>query len=680
MKLSLPYLITIKVLSYLIPLSLSNDIYYNSNLNNRNISYSKEFDLISHLNLKDGSKLFNKGQEINVKINLTNQNVDVKQNITTKLNSFNSLYTIDTALIKGIQMDNNYLIDGRDFYVNYTKSRDVISSLSFESKYNQLFKDNNNYYAECLIQESSLSYINNRINDFSINEVIKIRTGSFGIKKETESIVFFYYYNNQIINVKDFKDFYIENTNPKAIRIDLTNIKFKKLFLIDQPYISNIFLIAEGYNQTNKNLYVFEIIISSFGEISNTYLYTIIDIFQPSFTAYQSLNISSIGFTEDVFLIGSNLGLFLYNKKYSPILDNNYTVIEDRQYIFGPLRNYTTYKSIYGKDEIMNIGDILVLKYTIYLLVKGYGIVPLQINSLGFFPEKEMMNLLLYDKLEKFDYVVNPLLNTKYLIIIIKEDSNREDLLIELNIDDEFNPKINKLFMSNRNITTENYISYDLFLGVIYDYYTNSLILFRKGLLNNIPFQSYILDLKDLFYPSNKNSIKISTFYNSDKNKNELALIDLSSNRVLLIGNITLPETEVVCSFNKNGNFTVIIEKNGEICYDSIIENYAFSYCKYWIYLQFNSVGEDMSDLTALGIVLGSLLGFLLFVILIFLTFKTQCCTDFSMFSKGKSTPTRQELYKDEFIKRKNKGTTNGSIYDNSNYYQSNFKNTITEK
>lgn len=101
----------------------------------------------------------------------------------------------------------------------------------------------------------------------------------------------------------------------------------------------------------------------------------------------------------------------------------------------------------------------------------------------------------------------------------------------------------------------------------------------------------------------------------------------------------------------------------------SIEQNYAYTFCNIINFIEVEVIGPDMSSLAKLGIILGSSIGFLVFLIFIFLLFKTQCCTDFTLFNKGKTPiPTREELYLDNWeTTKKRRYIDNSSENDGNN-------------
>ena len=115
-----------------------------------------------------------------------------------------------------------------------------------------------------------------------------------------------------------------------------------------------------------------------------------------------------------------------------------------------------------------------------------------------------------------------------------------------------------------------------------------------------------------------------------------------------------------------------------DTCTDSIDSNYAYAYCLVQNNVEIEVVGPDLTDLTKLGIILGTVLGFLTLLFLLFFTVKTQCCTEFDFFSKKKKyIPTREELYLDNYVttkRQQKRKISKSSIVDNSSEKSNNLK------
>lgn len=594
------------------------------------------------LNSNDG-RVFNDGRAVYVKSYFNSQNVNNDSPFTLNLTNQNSQFGVDVFNIKNMYYHDKILTEGQDFYVNYTTSSSVDHSIFRESSFNPKFKEN--YFAECLYKTNPIKFTTSKLLEFNYNLVTRFRTGSFATKDDSPGIFYITYSKGSpvVVNIAT----YLSNSDYNP---NLTF--FSKLWVIDQPYESNTYLV--GLNNLEEKLYFFELIMSNYGELFKIYYRTTILIG----TDLKGILINKVGYVEDNFILGTSYGLIVYQKIPNPpsqtaetvasssSSSNNTVIAPDTQsYQYKQIRRIYLFNTPDASVEILNVGDFCVLKYTIYILAKGYGVKLIDKVSLGYVENIEFI----HTKMQSFDLVVNPILNTKYVGITISEDPEFDEFYLELVASDEMKPQINKILSSSANVTTSTYSSQDLFFGSIYNAYTNEIIMIRRGLVNSIPFQTYKLNVSDLISSDSPKDLFLTTFYSVEDSLSKLVLVDPVSNRAMIFDSIELPYDELSCLLSKPGNYNITMEKYGEACKSSIDEDYAYAYCDYVIYASYMSIGPDMTDLTSLGIILGSLCGFLVLVFLLFLTFKTQCCTDFSVFTRSKkNAPSREELYKDK--------------------------------
>lgn len=266
-------------------------------------------------------------------------------------------------------------------------------------------------------------------------------------------------------------------------------------------------------------------------------------------------------------------------------------------------------------------------------------------------------------------------------------------------------------------LTNDNYYSY------IYNSKNNDIIVIRRGMENNVPYRTSTIPLNKDFKDLN---LHLFSLYNKNTSLNEVAILlnledsnfernkDLNNvtknntdteynlkstqqlekeklqeqanvriealdNKVYVFKEITDYPDTLVCKFNNPGTFDISILKVGEACKTSISNNYAFSYCSLIQKITINVVGPDLSDITIMGIVLGSVLFTFLLVLLVFFTVKTQCCTDFKFFRPKKPIPSKDEIYFFRYKKQFNKGKK-GNLNDFSNENFLNIEKNIKEK
>lgn len=200
----------------------------------------------------------------------------------------------------------------------------------------------------------------------------------------------------------------------------------------------------------------------------------------------------------------------------------------------------------------------------------------------------------------------------------------------------------------------------------IYDYINYRYQLFAYS--NNNPHNN-----------NHNNHIHKRSQINHNKNKRSL---QTTNNYLFLLDDFKYGQDSIRCRFDEPGTFNVTVSRISEACPSSIQQNYAFAYCNIIHFVSIEAVGPDMTDLQLLGIILGSSLGFLALVFIVFFTVKTQCCTEFDFFTRPKrKIPSREELYRDNWTvnskKLKERKYVTSSISDSNSNNSGNKKSII---
>lgn len=618
-----------------------------------------------------GKDVFKKGQRIYVSNQFNSYNINNNETIKVNLRNLNSQYGTEIYKLKGVFKDNKMLSEGIDYYINYTISDDIIYSEKPVSTYSERFKDN--YIVYCNYTSYPLNFTSKSENGFfDFSMTIPFRMGSFVLKEKTNGIFYMIYNKNKFI-LEDILPYLTSEVS----KVKMANTAFKNLYVIDQPYEIRTFLV--GYT-ANDELIFYDIILNDFGHIKQINHHTTLFPTQVN----NCTLISKVGYLLNDIVVGTDKGLIVYNKKII-FNDNSNTNITSEngdssifsETIYEIKRNITLFDTSNGFRRILNITDFYCLQTTVYLLINEFGIKIIDAYSMGFLPfEFNKRNSI------GMDLYVNPLLVTKFVGLFIESSRDENEFLIEFNVDDERNPLINKVFVSSSKVYTKYRSHYDMYLDIMFQEQENSLIVIRRGMLNNIAHQSYKLNLNSTVEKPLKNP-QITTVYNPTSELNELVLIDNANRISYFLSNFENQPDIMNCGFKDVGFYNITMEKYAESCQESLNYNYAYAFCNFIIYLNFRSVGEDMRDLTILGIVLGSLCGVIIVMFVIFLFIKTQCCNDFSMFSGNKNdkkAPSREELYFDAFIGKNQNETsekqTNNYVNSNqSKVSSSNFNN-----
>lgn len=315
-------------------------------------------------------------------------------------------------------------------------------------------------------------------------------------------------------------------------------------------------------------------------------------------------------------------------------------------------------------------------------------------------------------KIVKLDLMINPITSLKYLGIF---SNDHENFFTELVIDQDNEPYISKLIRLEDPIYFTDVLNNDSYLSFIFNQLTLEVLIIRRAMTSKIPYKSVKIPFQRIdgnkFNLSNKNitdNVYFTSFYNNKTQENSPALVIFNNtfqnietsknidinpenadtiiinlyltkyNYVFIFNPFEFSDDAFLCKFNQPGKYQILFSKFSEACTDSIDSNYAYAYCLVQNNVEIEVVGPDLTDLTKLGIILGTVLGFLTLLFLLFFTVKTQCCTEFDFFSKKKKyIPTREELYLDNYVttkRQQKRKISKSSIVDNSSEKSNNLK------
>lgn len=677
-----------------------------------------------------GPKVFDKGQGVYVPNVFSSYNVNNNETVRVNLKDVNSQYGTDLFELKGMFKNQDVITSGKTYYMNYSLSDNIIYSKSYESTYDPDYIDD--YVVKCNYTSYPMTFNYRKLSGFNFFMTTQFRLGAFALK-ESKIGIFFIQMKNDTLDVSSIKPYLSATTST----VDVDTTEFKKIFIIDQPYEEKTFLVAET---KDGDLLYYQIVLNTYGQIYYMFYHTTINPYKIS----NCNEITSVAYVDLQIAIATDKGLLIYERDATTSTDTSSSstassdtgtsdtasadttitdsagtdststdivdsetsssssgsviggseddIIKAREGTYTNIRNMDTIITSSQTKQTFSITHMIVLEYMIYTLVENYGIKVIEISSMGFVDYEFQ-----HSYFKSLDLVVNPLLNTKYLGITMKTTDQINDFFLELNVDDELYPEINKIFLSSELNTAKHYMVLDLFLGLFYDPSKNSLLIIRRGMLNNIPFQTYKYDLSKYFSISENSDIVVTSLYNPSTELNEFFIVDNTNSITHIISDFDYGTDRMYCKFDDIGSYNVTLEKYSEACSDSLSYNYAYSYCDFIIYLNFQAIGEDLTSFALMGVVLGSLGGLIFLIFLFFFIVKTECCRDFSMFTgkkKPKARPTREELYVDNYLTKKkdlkkrmnvpndteenivsgNDLRNNFQLNNNSNFSNSNFR------
>ena len=399
------------------------------------------------------------------------------------------------------------------------------------------------------------------------------------------------YYNNKYLNESDIG----KNINKGKEYFNNSCIIFLDMFKIEQMFFDKKYFVFLAKNNINTNidnnnlLLLFYEINLLYYEQFNLNLDFFLNINKININnntlIKEESNIEKIGYFKNyIFLLISTK-----NNTELIILDNTNKIISLEEVIYNEV-------NIENKIDIKNdnIIDFLLYKKIFILLTEKKGLFLYNIKEI--YTSNDSNNIIIkfyfnnnfnFEFGQKLEIYRNPFYGGIFLGVLFNNINHNninnkkgneiylEILLDEINDDsnnkDKIEIKINKIITASkkRNFLLLN-INNDFFI-YFYDKETKELFIYRKGLLNVIPYVTYKLNLlqdkinKDILY--NENITNIIPLYNKKEGKFDLVLI---GNNYILVKNLTLASHNLNCTFHDIGSYNLTFILKGEVCANSL--------------------------------------------------------------------------------------------------------------
>lgn len=354
------------------------------------------------------------------------------------------------------------------------------------------------------------------------------------------------------------------------------------IFLINQAFDDNVFILFQ--NEKNEiSFYHIQLTNLQYSLIYNKTIYLPKNIFP------NTLFIKKIGYLNHIYYILTKTQKLIKMVKHDI---NNWTT----QYIEVPDNN--------------KVIDFIICQKTIYSLIEKIGLV---IYKIG---DKFVSNVTFeLNNTLQLDHYINPFNGNEFVGILFLPTKESYEIFIELLINQENFPQVNKILLSSPERDINNFYLIDNFFSYLYDNTFKEMIYIRRGMLNSIP---------DIIYKFKLSNIK-------DKIEKSLSIIDLNPNYYnypLLISknnffmvNITLGKHKLNCTFYSDGNFNLTFIQRGEVCAESLEEsiNNPFATCQKIVTYNFHIYDADFKLVTlSVAISIGALiLSFIILMIII---------------------------------------------------------------
>ena len=204
-----------------------------------------------------------------------------------------------------------------------------------------------------------------------------------------------------------------------------------------------------------------------------------------------------------------------------------------------------------------------IFSYTLYALEYNTSLIIFSLSDGSIINRISLSGMIAIDK---FKNVFN---NFVFLGIFLN-NSNSDEFFIELFINNETYPTINKVlcykFMDvHYNFTDNYYITIDNYFTYFLDINNNNIIAIRRGLINSIDFISFIFPIENINL-INKNSI-IVAYQNESSFLSNFGVYNKINKTFILFDRIKYYNTSFNYSLNLNkGYYTILLNHSSEVC------------------------------------------------------------------------------------------------------------------
>jgi hypothetical protein len=573
---------------------------------------------------------FSGGNSVSINVPTALIKINTNENSPISVTKQNGDIATDIGQLVDVSKDGKPL-SIKDYYINYTYP--ISTNTIFENKkantYNKLYSDS--YQVECEYVVNNVQFSGTVFSSATITDYATYSFATFGILSNQTGVYNILYSGNQIS--ASYLDSLLEPSTP----VDgwFMSIMMQKIWVINQVYEQNAMIVMQS---VSRDLYFYNITLTSQGVMSLHYHAYV------NSTIFSTLNttvVTSVGINKDHLIIGTREeGLIVLNKDEKGwIIFKTITSIPSNLIPYDP----TKQPESSGPDSMpVKVNDFLINQKTIYLIVIDFG---LAIYDIRDYVYSIAPYNFYHPAMIQIDFLNNPFTGNKYVGISLSNGGDVNEFFLELIMDDEFVPQLNKLFTTNSLASFDNFFTPDLFFTYIYNKIDQTLIIIRRAMINTVDFELYKLDLS-VFSNFILNKNPVVSIYDSNQGIHLPAI--LGNTQVLIFTRIVFPEDTLKCKFTYPGVFNVTLRLNGEVCKDSLDSPFTYMSCQKSISFIYQVFGKDPTNYTAMIVcvvlVVVGVNGFLLGFILV----KTKCCKDFSNFKVKKVYLQRVDLYKDQ--------------------------------
>lgn len=222
------------------------------------------------------------------------------------------------------------------------------------------------------------------------------------------------------------------------------------------------------------------------------------------------------------------------------------------------------------------IKQFIIFTKNVYILYETLGIGIFYFAYSNLEPELFLGSLITHPNIDYIDYIINPFNSNIFLGVKLNQNTSQianqdSEVFIEFLLNEEENPYLNKIFTSKNQYVKyyTKFINLDSFFSYSFNQITKNIIIIRRGMLNSIPFLTYVYPIN--LFSNNSNSlfdiIPLSDYTN---NISIILLIDKINHKVVKVFNFTMPTHNMSCVFPEEGEYYFRFIQKGEVCSASI--------------------------------------------------------------------------------------------------------------
>ena len=552
-KLALVFLLTLKMIFF----SISNP-YIKANR-----------ELPSIIYLAPGSKMSNYLKEFQEENKISEDKRQIKEvnfknkdilNVVQNTNKYiinlprylNSSIPAHDYYLGGITKDNVKLSELENYAYNVSYSDKLIANLPKPIiRYPKPNKEKNNQNNKKLDLEFKLDQpdiLPQFKSDFYFNLTNIVAVNNMLVGTCNDNNLQLHHFYRLGIEELNFTDYFKKDPNNKDL-FDIKNRKIKKIFLDSTSQKNERFLLFVDFND---NILIYKVISNLIHD--EGYQHSFEPIVDLKDEKLKGKKIVDFVRKENTFFLGvESEGIIIISKNEI----NDFYSISNEIKTFICEKNNTILN--------LNVKDIQEVDNSIYVLIADFGLKILNVknlNNIKFEPFE-----FRHPYIEKMEIHSNPHYKGFYLGVLI---SNRlftsgDEFFLEFSLENEFEPKIMRIYLSDKVISVTNILNDDYFTYIFENNSNKFLVISRSSTANeyNSVFEIYSEQLTG-------SSLVSNPFIFTDEFKFFKHIGILTTNNFVYSRSVELSSSEIIFYFWEAGEYEVILYTYSDYCGESI--------------------------------------------------------------------------------------------------------------